>query len=314
MANPAELSRIRKLQYPGEVPRRGYLTEKVVASIEAVLGGRSVRVEAPAYLYGHLSGSKREIDVAIVSTIGSCDILAIVEVRDHNRPQGPAWIEQVSAKRRDVRAHVAVAVSASGFTRGAISLAAREGVELRTLASVEAADVPNRAFWKLPKVHVITNEQLRITPLEIRDGIPRGISFGDAVLFDVRSDAPLNPADLRDRIPIDVWRHARQEDRSLRTEFRIRMPRPDGFSLDLRFGSVRRAIDELYVDYRMNYTEEEFLLSEGGEYFFVDGTAYAYLHAKHPAFGNQSIVLVVQTAGERRAASTEIIELPPEWA
>lgn len=45
--------------------RAGRVLERVVASIEAAIDGGVARIQSPAFIEGKISGSKREVDVAV---------------------------------------------------------------------------------------------------------------------------------------------------------------------------------------------------------------------------------------------------------
>ena len=58
------------------------------------------------------------------------------------------WIEQLGLKRDDIGANVAVAVSGSGFSAGAKTMAGRLGIELRTVESITVEDVVGWASFR----------------------------------------------------------------------------------------------------------------------------------------------------------------------
>jgi len=82
----------------------------------------------------------RQIDVSIRRG----DTLTIVECRLHKEPQDVNWIEEIIGRRISLRAHSAIAVSASGFTHGAIKKAQAHGIFLRDLDQLMAEEI---ATW-----------------------------------------------------------------------------------------------------------------------------------------------------------------------
>jgi len=99
-------------------------------------------VRSPEYFTGTLSGSTREVDVTVRSKVGSADVLVMFECRDRAGPQDVRWIEEIAGKRREIGAHLAVAVTGSGgFTAGARTMANSLGIELRTVEAVTVEDV-----------------------------------------------------------------------------------------------------------------------------------------------------------------------------
>jgi hypothetical protein len=71
----------------------------------------------------------RQIDV----TVKRGEHITLIECRIHRARQNVKWIEELIGRRTSLQAHSVVAVSASGFTRGAEQKAARHGVALRDL-------------------------------------------------------------------------------------------------------------------------------------------------------------------------------------
>ena len=124
-----------------EMPRKGRGLENLVGLIEEALKGAEVAVRSPEHVKGRHSNETREIDVTLRGKVGSTDLLVIFECRERENPQGVDWIEQLATKKDDVGAHLAVAVSSSGFTRGAETLGAQKGILLRTLAEFDPGEV-----------------------------------------------------------------------------------------------------------------------------------------------------------------------------
>jgi hypothetical protein len=79
----------------------------------------------------------RQIDVSIKRE----STFTIVECRLHKEPQDVKWIEELMGRRLSLRANTAIAVSASGFTEGAIKKAQAHGIFLRDLDELAAAEI-----------------------------------------------------------------------------------------------------------------------------------------------------------------------------
>jgi hypothetical protein len=121
--------------------RQGQALEQLVAELERVLGPTDVIITSPDYILGYQTGSRREVDVSLRARVGSAQILVIIECRDRQKVQDARWIEQIAGKKDDVRADRAVAVSPSGFTKGARNLAQTRKIDLRTIMSVTGPEV-----------------------------------------------------------------------------------------------------------------------------------------------------------------------------
>src|SRR5262249_26261467 len=74
----------------------------------------------------------RQIDI----TIRRDGRLTLVECRLHRARQGVKWIEELIGRRMSLAADSIIAVSASGFTKGALKKAARFGIILRDLCAL----------------------------------------------------------------------------------------------------------------------------------------------------------------------------------
>jgi Restriction endonuclease len=79
----------------------------------------------------------RQIDI----TIKRGEQTTLVECRRHRRPQGVKWVEELIGRRQSLAADGVIAVSSSGFTKGALLKAQRYSVILRDLHRLTDADV-----------------------------------------------------------------------------------------------------------------------------------------------------------------------------
>jgi hypothetical protein len=74
-------------------------------------------------------------------TIRRGDHLTLLECRDHEHPQDVQWIEELIGRRQSLVAQAVMAVSSSGFTKGALAKAAKHGVAVRDFRSLTDAEV-----------------------------------------------------------------------------------------------------------------------------------------------------------------------------
>jgi hypothetical protein len=102
-----------------------------------------------------------------VGQVGSSDVLVILECRDRQATEDVDWIEQLASKREDVGAHLAIAVSSSGFSSGAMNLVDARGVLTRT---VEELSDPELLGWV--GLTSITVRRGNFTPERIGIGVP----------------------------------------------------------------------------------------------------------------------------------------------
>ena len=74
-------------------------------------------------------GQGRQVDVLVRKK----GLKTLIECRLHNKPQDVKWIEELMGRRTSLNADAIVAVSASGFTSGAVKKANKYGVILRDI-------------------------------------------------------------------------------------------------------------------------------------------------------------------------------------
>jgi len=91
----------------------------------------------------HNSRQPRQIDIAIRRN----GKLIFVECRHHKRRQGVTWIEELMGRRESLGAHATIAVSSSGFTKGALRKAKAFEILTRDLRSLTDIEVTN---WGRP--------------------------------------------------------------------------------------------------------------------------------------------------------------------
>ncbi|RZB31396.1 MAG: hypothetical protein AEth_00726 [Candidatus Argoarchaeum ethanivorans] len=127
--------------------------ENLVAKIEKAFAGPA-EVKQNDYLLDFTTGKKRQVDITIRSKVAEYLILIIVECRDHKKPVGSGYIEEICTKRDCVRADKTVIVSSSGFSKPAIQKAKNFGI---TLLNIEDA---NNFPWQNLLPTVITGSNM----------------------------------------------------------------------------------------------------------------------------------------------------------
>jgi len=220
----------------------------------------------------------------------------IIETRGHRRRQGPAWIEQVSAKRRDVAADVAIAVSSSGFTEGAIALGLTEGVQMRAVRTCTPAYIAEHSYHHIPPADTYQTHEVVAIPMERRGQYSPLVLEKGGYICSADGSEPLTDGQLMTLFPDTIWQHATVEEDEVKLEFRMRNPRPEGFTFEVRSEEERVAVAELYIRFRMVFRQEAWTIDDAHEYSSPDGTSYVSFIAKNPTTG-WSLPVVEQTAG-----------------
>lgn len=100
----------------------------------------------------------RQIDI----TVSIENQLTLIECRIHNKPQDVKWIEELIGRKLSLRAQGVIAVSASGFTAGAIIKAREFGIVLRDFISLRKNEILSwgkstkvkLTFYEFKNVHI----------------------------------------------------------------------------------------------------------------------------------------------------------------
>lgn len=112
--------------------------ELLICRIHELIDGDDVEVEWNEKIEDPDNPDQdRQIDV----TIRRGDLLNIVECRLRKRRQDVNWIEELIGRRTSLNANAVVAVSSSGFTKGAKNKAGRFGIILRELSELSEAEI-----------------------------------------------------------------------------------------------------------------------------------------------------------------------------
>jgi hypothetical protein len=119
------------------MPKRSNEFQQLSAMLTQLLGDGAV-VEESKILTDRISGASREVDVVAEVTVAGHKIVVSIEVRDHRRPQGLEWIEQVHSKHSRLPTSVLILISKSGFTQSALDVAASYGIKTITPSQVNS--------------------------------------------------------------------------------------------------------------------------------------------------------------------------------
>ena len=164
--------------------RKGRELEILIAQIENEinrLSGNSVVVKSPDNILNKLTGTTQEVDVSIRYKIGSVSILIIIECRDRKNNEDIMWIQQLNSKKENLGANALIAVSSSGFSQPAITLAKQYGIDIRTFKEVESGSewlkdlkISNQfKLWSFSKLDLILEGSEK--NLQISDNIKNNI-------------------------------------------------------------------------------------------------------------------------------------------
>jgi hypothetical protein len=126
------------------MPPRTNAFQDLVALIQRAITGMGVTVTSPAMLRELDSKVEREVDVLIRGRMAGFSTSFAMECRDHKEPQDMTWIDQLVGKYgRLVQVDKIIAVSSSGFTKGARTKAKYENIETLTLKEAQGLNWPD---------------------------------------------------------------------------------------------------------------------------------------------------------------------------
>lgn len=145
----------------------------------------------------------RQIDV----TIRYPNSFTIVECRIHAEPQDVKWIEELIGRRQSLNADAVIAVSASGYTSGAIKKASTYGIILRHLFTLSEYEIKNwgkttrmhLTFYEFRKTVVTFKIDFAVLGPEISFTDPYGKGFEWRPLFQTLMDK-FDDKDFGDRV------------------------------------------------------------------------------------------------------------------
>lgn len=101
----------------------------------------------------------RQIDI----TIRRDNKLTLVECRIHKEKQGVKWIEELIGRRVSLKGDAVIAVSASGFTQGAILKAKKFGIILRDMVSLTEEEISAWGYSTTVTLTFYQYKNVRIT-------------------------------------------------------------------------------------------------------------------------------------------------------
>ncbi|HEY8248550.1 MAG TPA: restriction endonuclease [Hyphomicrobium sp.] len=115
--------------------------ERLIARIEADAGPQGIVVTSPDRLRCKSTGRMREVDASIRAKVGTAEMLVTIECRRHRKTQDVTWIEQLATKKASIGADQTIAVSVSGFSPEAHTVASHVGISLRKYSEITTAEI-----------------------------------------------------------------------------------------------------------------------------------------------------------------------------
>jgi hypothetical protein len=111
------------------MPKRSNEFQRLVYLVKTHVAA-GIAVTESKLLRDRITGTEREVDICIESTISGHRVTISIECRDHKRPADVGWVEKMKAKHERLPTNALVLSSRSGFTREAAEVARISGIEL----------------------------------------------------------------------------------------------------------------------------------------------------------------------------------------
>ena len=119
------------------MPKRTNNFQKLVFLVKKHAADGATVTESK-FLRDNITGTNREVDICIESSVAGHSVTVSIECRDRGRKASVQWIEEMKSKHERLPTNTLVLVSSSGFTKEAISVALTYGIETITLNDLDA--------------------------------------------------------------------------------------------------------------------------------------------------------------------------------
>jgi hypothetical protein len=116
--------------------------EAIVAKLQRTFNKVGV-ITRDDKIIGKTSGRSRQIDVSIRATVGTENVLIVVECKKWNRKADVKAVEAFAGLKKDVGAQMGIMVSTAGFSKAAYKTAAVEGISLYKYKDTQKENWPN---------------------------------------------------------------------------------------------------------------------------------------------------------------------------
>lgn len=280
---------------------------------------------SPDRVRDYVSERLREVDASIKYVVGTVPILITVECRKRRPVQDVRWIEELAGKKANIRATKTIAVSATGFSAGAVAAAAAAGIELRNLTEVSAADIVS---WLQPTTMIHRVQRSLITSANVFLKPPRVGAGGAPLTPEVRDQRVEQGllARVIKHVPsgehtslMEIWLkaqaignfHAAVPEDGSRLSARVQLKiEPGLFTLETTAGPSALTEISLEVELWKEHVETPFYTAAFHHYASPDGSTVQ--HAEyHAQFGNLNIGLGLQGVSDSNVVGFDL-RIAPE--
>lgn len=118
------------------MPKRTNNFQKIVFLVKKHVSDGAMVTESK-YLKDSITGTDREVDICIESSVAGHQITVSIECMDHNRKATVKWVEEMKAKHERLATDKLVLVSSSGFSEEATAIARTYRIETVALSDLD---------------------------------------------------------------------------------------------------------------------------------------------------------------------------------
>lgn len=285
----------------------GRALEHLTAFIEELKLPPGFTVEINKRVKSPSGEDEAELDIVIAGRIGSANFQWLIECRD--RPASSAapvaWIEQLIGRQQRYRINKVTAVSTQHFSKPAVELASRHGIDLRQVKSLSGAEFED--WLKMPsyqfsnrKTHLLDMQIVfpETTPDSIFDAAQRKVaafSGQDAILTRVADGERVFPKDAFNGASHaqDIFANLEPNQPPKRVKFGIKYVNPDDcFGIETELGFAR--IEAIVFDGEVSIEETLVPLEE----------VLGYDNVEHATALSQTAMFASQQIGDNHWALT----------
>jgi hypothetical protein len=122
------------------MPKRSNEFQKLVFTVKKHVVESAVVTESK-FLNDRLTGTPREVDVCIETSVDDHPVVISIECRDQRRPVPVGWVEEMRTKHDRLSTTTLALVSRTGFTKEAAKVAQKYGIQLLRFSQVTGDQV-----------------------------------------------------------------------------------------------------------------------------------------------------------------------------
>lgn len=183
--------------------RQGRSMELLIEMLEKANSGNDIQIISPGYLKDKLTNENREVDILLLTEVGTSTVRIAIECRDRKARQDTTWIEQIDSKYRYLEVNKVITVSSNGFTKPALKKAGILNIETRTISEVDPESV--KTWWNINSIKIVGNTyNILETHVRLKGqkdiNMQRQLLYSEKIFHDKRNEKKYSVNDLFNQI------------------------------------------------------------------------------------------------------------------